>query len=54
MGRGSTAAEAAAPFRDMKPPRTASLKTQGGLRYCLNFSSNCAKRFVLDVKREDV
>ncbi len=54
-GRGSTVAEAVASYlEDMKPPQREP-KTYMAYRHCLElFSSNCAKRFVLDVKREDV
>jgi len=45
---GSSATE------DMQPPQREP-KTYMAYKHCLElFSSNCAKRFVLDVKREDV
>jgi integrase/recombinase XerD len=54
-GRGPTIGEAVASYlKDMEPPQREP-KTYMAYRHCLElFSSNCAKRFVLDVKREDV
>lgn len=54
-GRGPTVAEAVAAYlKDMEPPQREP-KTYAAYRYCLElFSNNCAKRYVQDVKREDV
>ncbi len=54
-GEGLTVAEAVASYlKDMKPPQREP-KTYMAYKYCLElFASNCAKRFVLDVKREDL
>ena len=54
-GQGPTVAEAVALYlKDMEPPQREP-KTYMAYRYCLElFATNCAKRFVQDVKREDV
>jgi hypothetical protein len=54
-GRGPTVAEAVASYlRDMESPQRGP-ETYTAYKHCLEFfSSNCAKRFVLDVKPEDV
>jgi hypothetical protein len=54
-GRGPTVAEAVASYlKDMEPPQREP-KTYMAYKYCLElFSTNCVKRFVLDVKRDDV
>jgi integrase len=54
-GKGPTVAEAVACYlKDMEPPQREP-KTYVAYKYCLElFASTCAKRFVRDVKREDV
>jgi len=54
-GRGPTVTEAIASYlEDMKPPQREP-KTYIAYKYCLGlFAQNCAKRFVQDVKREDL
>jgi len=54
-GRGSTVAEAVASYlKDMEPPQREP-KTYMAYKHCLEvFASNCAKRYVQDVKREDL
>jgi integrase/recombinase XerD len=54
-GKGSTVAEAVASYlKDMEPPQREA-KTYVAYKYCQElFASNCAKRLVQDVKREDL
>ncbi len=54
-GKGPTVTEAIASYlEDMKPPQREP-KTYMAYKYCLElFASNCAKRFIQDVKREDL
>jgi integrase/recombinase XerD len=54
-GKGLTVAEAVASYlKDMEPPQREP-KTYVAYKYCLElFASTCAKRFVQDVKREDL
>jgi integrase len=54
-GRGPTVTEAVASYlEDMKPPQREP-KTYVAYKYCLElFASNCAKRSIRDVKREDL
>ena len=54
-GHRPTVAEAVSSYlEDMKPPQREP-KTYIAYKYCLElFASNCAKRFVQDVKREDL
>ncbi|MGB8323247.1 MAG: tyrosine-type recombinase/integrase [Candidatus Acidiferrum sp.] len=54
-GTGYTVAEALASYlKDMEPPQREP-KTYTAYKYCLElFASHCAKRFIRDVKREDL
>jgi hypothetical protein len=54
-GKGLTVTEAVASYlKDMEPPQREP-KTYVAYKYCLElFASTCAKRFVQDVKREDL
>jgi integrase/recombinase XerD len=54
-GKGSTVTEAVASYlKDMEPPQR-ERKTYMAYKYCLElFASHCAKRFIQDVKREDL
>jgi integrase/recombinase XerD len=54
-GKGPTILEAVASYlKDMEPPQREP-KTYMAYKYCLElFSSHCAKRFIQDVKREDL
>jgi len=54
-GRGPMVTEAVASYlEDMKPPQREP-KTYMAYKYCLElFARNCAKRFIQDVKREDL
>jgi len=54
-GKGNTVAEAVASYlKDMEPPQREP-KTYIAYKYCLErFASTCAKRFVQDVKRDDL
>ena len=54
-GRGPTVAEAVASYlKDMEPPQREP-ETYIAYKNCLElFASNCAKRYVQDVKREDL
>ena len=53
--RGATITEAVASYlEDMEPPQREP-KTYVSYKYCLElFASHCAKRFIHDVKREDL
>ena len=54
-GKGRTVTEAVAFYlKDMQPPQREP-KTYMAYKYCLElFASHCAKRFIQDVKREDL
>lgn len=54
-GRGFMLTEAVASYlKDVEPPQREP-KTYAAYKYCLDlFASNCAKRYVQDVKREDL
>ncbi|MGB8324068.1 MAG: site-specific integrase [Candidatus Acidiferrum sp.] len=54
-GAGYSVAEAVASYlKDMEPPQREP-KTYTAYKYCLElFASHCAKRFIRDVKREDL
>jgi integrase/recombinase XerD len=54
-GKGLTVIEAVASYlKDMEPPQREP-KTYLAYKYCLElFASHCAKRFIQDVKREDL
>ena len=54
-GKGFTVNEAVASYlKDMEPPQREP-KTYMAYKYCLElFASHCAKRFIQDVKREDL
>jgi integrase len=54
-GRGPTVAEAVAAYlKDIEPPQREP-KTYAAYKYCLElFADTCPKRYVQDVKREDV
>jgi integrase/recombinase XerD len=54
-GKGPTVAEAVTAYlRDMEPPQREP-KTYAAYKYCLElFASTCAKRYIQDVKREDL
>jgi integrase/recombinase XerD len=54
-GKGPTVVEAVASYlKDMEPPQREP-KTYMAYKYCLGlFASHCAKRFIQDVKREDL
>jgi integrase/recombinase XerD len=54
-GKGPTVTEAVASYlKDMEPPQREP-KTYMAYKYCLElFASHCAKRFIQDVKREDL
>src|ERR1700687_1311723 len=54
-GRGPTVAEAVASYlQDIEPPQREP-RTYQAYKHCLEvFANNCAKKFIQDVKREDV